>query len=121
MALNRFARRPLLGAALGLPLLFSTFTPTGAIAEGEEAYGTTEPFAANAIYFVLTDRFVDGDPSNDQLDQGQPNGTWQRRLTGPNSQEAFVGYMGGDFKGPLNNADYIADMGFTAVWISPIG
>jgi cyclomaltodextrin glucanotransferase len=120
MALNRFARRPLLGAALGLQLLFSTFTPTGAIAEGEEVYGTTEPFAANAIYFVLTDRFVNGDPSNDQLDQGQPNGTWQRRLAGPNGQEAFVGYIGGDFKGLLNNADYIADMGFTAVWISPI-
>ncbi len=25
-------------------------------------YGTLEPFASDAIYFVLTDRFVNGDP-----------------------------------------------------------
>ena len=35
-----------------------------------DLYGTTEPFASEAIYFVLTDRFVNGDTSNDQRDQG---------------------------------------------------
>ena len=33
----------------------------------DDLYGTTEPFASEAIYFVLTDRFVNGDPSNDHL------------------------------------------------------
>ena len=31
-----------------------------------EFVGTDAPFASNAIYFVMTDRFVNGDPSNDQ-------------------------------------------------------
>ena len=35
--------------------------------------GTTQPFAAHAVYFVLTDRFVNGDPSNDQREQGGPD------------------------------------------------
>jgi cyclomaltodextrin glucanotransferase len=86
----------------------------------EDFYGTTEPFAREAIYFVLTDRFVDGDPNNNQVLQGGENGTWQRRLDGPDGQAAFVGYMGGDFKGIHDNADYIKGMGMTAVWISPI-
>ena len=33
-------------------------------------YGTLEPFARDAVYFVVTDRFVNGDPSNDHRDQG---------------------------------------------------
>ena len=86
----------------------------------EEIYGTKEPFAAQAIYFVLTDRFVDGDPTNNHEQQGGENPTWQLRLDGPDGKFANVGYMGGDLQGVLNNADYIADMGFTAVWLSPV-
>ncbi|OFI35371.1 cyclomaltodextrin glucanotransferase [Alteromonas lipolytica] len=85
-----------------------------------EIYGSKEPFTAQAIYFVLTDRFVDGDPSNNHETQGLNNPTWQLRLDGPDGQFANVGYMGGDLQGVLNNADYISDMGFTAVWLSPI-
>jgi cyclomaltodextrin glucanotransferase len=39
--------------------------------------GTTEPMAAHAVYFVMTDRFVNGDASNDHREQGLPDhGTW---------------------------------------------
>ncbi|MFN7781207.1 MAG: hypothetical protein ACK5PG_00520, partial [Lysobacterales bacterium] len=38
--------------------------------------GTTEPFASEAVYFVVTDRFVNGDPSNDQREQGGERGTF---------------------------------------------
>ena len=31
-----------------------------------------------------------------------------------------IGYLGGDFRGVLANAGYIRDMGFGAVWITPI-
>ncbi|WP_438864154.1 alpha-amylase family glycosyl hydrolase [Neptunicella sp.] len=82
--------------------------------------GTHEPFAAEAIYFVMTDRFVDGDPTNNQPEQGGAHPTFNLELTGPDGRTANVGYMGGDFQGIVNNADYIRDMGFTAVWISPI-
>ncbi|MBP8909589.1 MAG: hypothetical protein KBG34_09285, partial [Pseudoxanthomonas sp.] len=39
-----------------------------AVPAAAQVHGTLEPFAAEAIYFVLTDRFVNGDPSNDQRD-----------------------------------------------------
>ncbi|WP_264755993.1 alpha-amylase family glycosyl hydrolase, partial [Klebsiella pneumoniae] len=78
-------------------------------------------FASEAIYFLLTDRFVDGDPNNNQVDQGEPNfRTFDRYLPGPDGQHANIGYLGGDFKGVLDNADYISEMGFTSVWMTPI-
>jgi cyclomaltodextrin glucanotransferase len=83
-------------------------------------YGTTEPFASEAVYFVLTDRFVDGDSSNDHRDQGGANRTFDRPLPGANGVMDNIGYLGGDFRGLLDNAEYIREMGFTAVWITPI-
>ncbi|WP_027330101.1 alpha-amylase family glycosyl hydrolase [Marinimicrobium agarilyticum] len=83
-------------------------------------YGTQEAFAEEAIYFLLTDRFVDGDPSNNHGNQGGEFPTFDRPMKGPDGKEANVGYMGGDFKGILDNADYLADLGVTALWISPI-
>ena len=82
--------------------------------------GTTTPFASEAIYFVMTDRFVDGDPSNNHEDQGGEFPTWQLPMEGPDGKKAYVGYMGGDLEGVLNNGDYIRDMGFTAVWMTPV-
>ena len=83
-------------------------------------YGTTNDFASEAIYFLMTDRFVDGDPSNNQINQGGKNPTFKGELLGPNGETAYVGYMGGDFKGIANNAEYISDMGFTSIWLTPI-
>ena len=44
------------------------------VAPAPDYYGTLEPFASDAVYFVLTDRFVNGDPSNDQREQGKAKG-----------------------------------------------
>jgi glycosidase len=85
-----------------------------------EYYGTAEPFASEAVYFVLTDRFVNGDPANDHRDQGGANRTFDRPLTGANGVPDNIGYLGGDFRGILDHAAYIREMGFTAVWITPI-
>jgi glycosidase len=86
----------------------------------QEFYGTAQPFAKEAVYFVMTDRFVDGDPSNNQVKQGGAWPTFDLPLVGKNGETANVGYLGGDLKGVLNNAQYISDMGFTAVWLTPI-
>lgn len=83
-------------------------------------YGTLDPFAAEAVYFVLTDRFVNGDPDNDHRDQGGDFPTFDRPIPGPDGESANIGYLGGDFKGIVDNAGYIRDMGFTAVWITPV-
>lgn len=85
-----------------------------------EFYGTDQPFAAHAIYFVMTDRFVNGDPSNDHRDQGGAHRTFDIPVPGPNGESDNIGYLGGDFKGILDNAAYIRGMGFGAVWITPI-
>jgi glycosidase len=56
------------------------------------------------IYFIMVDRFQNGDPSND-LDSN------------PNDPLA---YHGGDFQGIMDKLDYIQEMGFTAIWLTPI-
>ncbi|MFC4763744.1 alpha-amylase family glycosyl hydrolase [Dyella koreensis] len=105
---------------------FLTLGITLALAAGQSAaapaefYGTDKPFASNAIYFVMTDRFVNGDPSNDHRDQGGAHHTFDIPVQGPNGETDNIGYLGGDFKGVLDNAKYIRDMGFSAVWITPI-
>ncbi len=85
-----------------------------------EIYGTSEAFAEEAVYFIVTDRFVDGDKSNNHEYQGGAWKTFNRPVIAPNGVEANIGYLGGDFKGVLNNADYITDMGFTSLWLTPI-
>ena len=125
----------LLPASLALALAACTATVPTAQTEGAPAapssapagdyYGTLEPMAQHAVYFALTDRFVNGDPTNDQRDQGRDKGaaffTFDRPVPGaPAGRHANVGYLGGDFKGLADNAAYIRDMGFGAVWITPI-
>ena len=90
-------------------------------AQVRDYYGTLEPFASEAIYFVVTDRFVDGDPSNNHETQGSDElRTFDRPVQIEDLPPGNVGYLGGDFRGILNNAGYIADMGFTALWLTPI-
>ncbi len=59
------------------------------------------------IYFALTDRFDDGDPSNNNQGAGEFN---------PASN---AGYSGGDLKGLARRLDYIQGLGATALWITP--
>ena len=84
-------------------------------------YGTLEPFASQAVYFVLTDRFVNGDASNDQRQQGGKNRTFDIPTPGaPKGRTDNIGYLGGDFRGILDHAAYIREMGFGALWLTPI-
>jgi glycosidase len=87
-----------------------------------EFYGTRDKFAEENIYFVMTDRFVNGNTGNDHRDQGTGSGnpTWEIRMDGPGGEYANIGYMGGDFEGIHENADYIKEMGFTSIWITPL-
>lgn len=95
--------------------------PVASAAATGDIVGTTEPFASENVYFVLTDRFVNGDTSNDQRDQGGRYHTFDRPTPGAAPDKTDnIGYLGGDFRGLLENADYIKEMGFTAVWLTPI-
>ena len=110
------------GTSTGLAaaiLLAACAAPVRDVAES--FHGTLEPFASEAVYFVVTDRFVDGDPANNHVDQGEGDtATFDRPIHLDGQDEANIGYLGGDFKGIVDNAGYIADMGFTALWITPI-
>lgn len=95
-------------------------TPVDA-APAAEYYGTLEPFAGEALYFIVTDRFVDGDPENNFESQGgERYGTFDVPIEHPDGGSGNIGYLGGDFRGVLDNADYITEMGFSAVWLTPV-
>ncbi len=67
----RFIRRTSIATAIALSLTGCAATQTDDAAQTKpEFYGTTEPFTAEAVYFVMTDRFVDGDPNNNYEEQG---------------------------------------------------
>lgn len=66
------------------------------------------------VYFLLPDRFENGDPSNDR---GGLQGDRLRTGFDPASK-GF--YHGGDLKGLTARLDYIQGLGITAVWLAPI-
>ncbi len=91
-------------------------------AASPDYYGTLEPMAADAVYFVVTDRFVDGDPGNNYPEQGGGPETqsFDRPIHLEDKLPANIGYLGGDFAGIVQHADYITEMGFSALWLTPI-
>lgn len=110
----------LLTSAFVLALLSACASTPAPRAGTDEAYGTLEPFASEAVYFVVTDRFVNGDPGNDHRDQGGAHRTFDIPLEPCAGVAGNIGYLGGDFRGLADNLDYIQDLGFSAVWITPV-
>lgn len=107
-------------SSLSLALSFALSASPALAIERPDYVGTREPFASQAVYFVVTDRFVNGDPSNDHRDQGGAHPTFDIPVPCPDKVDGNIGYLGGDFKGVLDNATYIRNLGFGAVWITPI-
>ena len=60
---------------------------------------------ADVIYLVMTDRFADGNPDNDQPGY---------------APDAPRGWHGGDFAGIRQHLDYLQQLGITALWTTPI-
>lgn len=66
------------------------------------------------IYFLLPDRFENGDPANDR--GGLAGGPLVTGFDPAN--KAF--YHGGDLQGVLSRLDYIESLGATAIWLAPV-
>ena len=66
--------------------------------------------AADAIYLITPDRFANDIPSNDS----------QADVFEKVNRQNSNGRHGGDIKGMQNHLDYIADLGFTMVWPTPL-
>jgi neopullulanase len=66
------------------------------------------------VYFMLPDRFENGDTANDH------GGLTGDRLTTGYDPTAKGYYHGGDLKGLIKRLDYIQGLGATAIWVAPI-
>jgi neopullulanase len=66
------------------------------------------------IYFLLPDRFENGDTANDK------GGIKGDRLKTGYDPTAKGYYHGGDLKGLISKLDYIQGLGATAIWVAPI-
>ena len=108
VALSVLALALLLGCG-GAPRPTSPPTPTHTPAEvpAELAITLVTPqrdWTDAVLYFVVLDRYADGDPGN--------NAGVDRSAKGA--------FHGGDLKGLIGRLDDIADLGATAIWITPV-
>ena len=65
--------------------------------------------SSDVIYLIMTDRFADGDPTND----GTPT-QYAAESVKPR------GWHGGDLRGIQQHIDYLRDLGINTVWITPV-
>ena len=86
-----------------LTLLLTVLTTAAESFRGERT-----DFRDETIYFVITTRFYDGDPTNNTQ-------CWDNR-----NRNAGDPAWRGDFKGLIEKLDYIKALGFTAIWITPV-
>ncbi|MFC8680383.1 pullulanase-type alpha-1,6-glucosidase [Microbacterium ureisolvens] len=72
-----------------------------------------QPGSEEQFYFVMTDRFANGDTTNDQ------GGLTGDRLTTGFDPTDKGFYHGGDIAGLREQLDYIDGLGTTAIWLTP--
>src|SRR5687768_1218185 len=105
---------PVQGLALGLGLLLAVPRPAlaaqiGAGVSGDPAgsglHVASPDWRDQVLYFVLTDRFDDGDPANNDQRAGEFDPTDAAK------------YNGGDFHGIERRLDYLRGLGVTGVWV----
>ena len=65
---------------------------------------------ADFVYLIMPDRFANGNPANDSTndtaEKADRSKAWRRH--------------GGDLQGMIDHLDYIADLGATAIWSTPL-
>lgn len=90
------------GGSVNAP--FEVFTP-------QPRLGNYNGFMPDdVIYFVFTDRFADGDPTNN--DPQKSKGLYDRKKGRH--------YHGGDLQGIIEKLAYIRSLGATAIWTTPV-
>ncbi|MBI5509792.1 MAG: glycosyl hydrolase [Deltaproteobacteria bacterium] len=78
--------------------------PPAVVPDDPEKSSDRDSSGLGAIYFVLVDRFANGDPGNDgAVDRADP-----------------AAWHGGDLRGVIDHLDSIASLGVRTVWLSPV-
>ncbi|WP_040890375.1 alpha-amylase [Vibrio ezurae] len=97
-------------------VVFNPTRNTGSVMLIEQASPAPQPHTAKSldwrnanIYFVMVDRFNNGDSSNDHSYGRQHDG-----------KQEIGTFHGGDLQGVINKLDYIQSLGTDAIWLSPI-
>lgn len=113
----RWRRLALLAIAAALTLPVLSYNPSTAEAlTASSALGPVTP--KDTVYQIITDRFVDGDTTNNI-----PSGFSSALFDDADSDGRGDGndlklYQGGDWQGIIDKIPYLKEMGVTAVWIS---
>ena len=63
-----------------------------------------------SVYFVITDRFYNGNPDNDE--------SYGREKGNPTLKEDAGKFFGGDIAGLTAKLDYLKDLGINAIWLT---
>jgi len=66
--------------------------------------------ASDVVYLIMSDRFVDGDESNNSTDNTREKA----------NKSNVDGRWGGDIQGIINSFDHISKLGCTAIWPTPM-
>lgn len=91
-----------------LSLFLSVFIILSPLALADESKNV--PWDEEIIYMVMTDRFFDGDPTNNNPEN----------IEGSFDKDHLEAYHGGDIKGLIDKVPYLKDLGITTLWITPI-
>ncbi|MBO6096092.1 MAG: cyclomaltodextrinase N-terminal domain-containing protein, partial [Bacteroidales bacterium] len=83
---------------------------------------------ADMVYLIMPDRFADADATNEEgfshivtpYDDGSEQPWTIPFLTDKMDRKDPVARHGGDLKGIIDHLDYIADLGATAIWCTPL-
>jgi glycosidase len=88
--------------------LYIPYTLNDRVKQGVEYIGFS---SEDAIYLITPDRFSNGNPLNDVVPS--------LKETQINRKDDYARH-GGDIRGMINHLNYIDDMGFTALWPTPL-
>lgn len=100
---------------------YLVFTPEGGsepafkvpyeIAARESGSASRKSFTtADMVYLIMPDRFADGDPSNNSVEQ----------MVEKADRSMPFGRHGGDIQGIISHLDYISGLGATYIWATPL-
>jgi glycosidase len=99
------------------PILFkkegkTVFSYNYTLQQRSAAFSQVKGFSSSdVIYLVTPDRFANGDPNNDVVSSMREKKADRRN---------DYGRHGGDIRGMIDHLDYIAGMGYTAIWPTPL-